>query len=64
MTRNRRWTLAKRPSGKLAEGDFALCEEELGRPQLRPGEVLVRNRMFAVAPTIRNWLKPDTGSYR
>jgi NADPH-dependent curcumin reductase CurA len=61
---NRRWTLARRPSGKLAASDFALVEELWTSPSLRPGEVLVRNRMFAVAPTIRNWLKPDAGSSR
>ena len=61
MTANRRWTLASRPAGKLAAGDFALVEETFTRPRLAAGEVLVRNRMFAVAPTIRNWLNRTRG---
>lgn len=64
MTNNRRWALAARPAGKLAESDLALLEQAWAPPELRPGEVLVRNQMFAVAPTVRNWLKPETGSYR
>lgn len=64
MTRNRRWALAARPAGQLAESDFALRDDELTRPELQPGEVFVRNRMFAVAPTIRNWLNASAGSNR
>jgi NADPH-dependent curcumin reductase CurA len=64
MIRNRRWTLAERPDGKLASTNFAMVEAEEAPPALGPGEVWVVNRMFAVAPTIRNWLKPAAGAYR
>lgn len=64
MTGNRRWTLARYPEGRLAESDFALLSEASGSAALQPGEVLVRNHMFAVAPTIRNWLRPVSISHR
>lgn len=56
MTINRRWTLARRPDGQVAVEDFAMVEAPFTAPALAEGEVLVRNRMFAIAPTIRNWL--------
>ncbi|MCX8477797.1 MAG: NADP-dependent oxidoreductase, partial [Sphingomonas sp.] len=56
MTVNRRWTLARRPAGQVSAEDFALVEKLFAAPELREGEILVRNRMFAIAPTIRNWL--------
>ncbi|MCL9998786.1 MAG: NADP-dependent oxidoreductase [Erythrobacter sp.] len=64
MTGSRRWTLARYPAGKLAESDFALLADGGEPPALQPGEVQVRNRMFAVAPTIRNWLRPASGWHR
>jgi len=64
MTINRRWTLARRPDGPVAVGDFALVKEAFDTPALDDGEILVRNRMFAIAPTIRNWLKPPGRSDR
>jgi len=64
MTANRRWTLANRPEGKIAVGDFALLDADEVERELAAGEVLVSNRLFAVAPTIRNWLKPPSGAYR
>jgi NADPH-dependent curcumin reductase CurA len=62
--RNRRWTLASRPEGSVAASDFAMVEEDMPAPALADGEVLVRNHMFAVAPTIRNWLNAPGESYR
>ncbi|MCW6532745.1 NADP-dependent oxidoreductase [Sphingomonas sp. MMSM20] len=64
MTVNRRWTLARRPMGRVATEDFALIEEPFDAPTLRNGELLVRNRVFAIAPTIRNWLNPPGRSDR
>ena len=64
MTVNRRWTLARRPMGRVAIEDFALIEEPFDAPTLRSGELLVRNRVFAIAPTIRNWLNPPGRSDR
>lgn len=56
MTINRRWTLARRPDGQVVAEDFAPVDAPFVAPALREGEILVRNRMFAIAPTIRNWL--------
>lgn len=64
MIHNRRWTLCSRPVGPVSAENFALVEEYCEEPQLAEGEVLVRNRMFAVAPTIRNWLNEPGKSYR
>lgn len=64
MTINRCWTLARRPDGSVAIGDFALVEAPFVAPALNHGEVLVRNRIFAIAPTIRNWLNPPGRSDR
>jgi NADPH-dependent curcumin reductase CurA len=64
MTINRRWTLARRPDGPVAVRDFALVEAPFDMPALSEGEILVRNRVFAIAPTIRNWLNPPGRSDR
>ena len=64
MTINRRWTLARRPDGPVAPADFALKEVEQEDRPLRPAEIIVRNHLFAVAPTLRNRLKPPAESHR
>jgi len=64
MTINRRWTLARRPVGPVGNENFALVEAPFVAPALNAGEVLVRNRVFAIAPTIRNWLNPPGRSDR
>jgi NADPH-dependent curcumin reductase CurA len=61
---NRRWTLARRPDGPVVVEDFALIEAPFAEPALKDGEILVRNRVFAIAPTIRNWLNPPGRSDR
>ena len=62
--RNRQWLLKRRPSGRLTAADFEYGEVEMPEPQLRPGQILVRNLMFAPAPTQRNWLNAPGRSYR
>jgi NADPH-dependent curcumin reductase CurA len=47
-TRNRRVTMASRPTGFPTEADFAIDESEVGEPG--PGEVLVRNLWVSVDP--------------
>lgn len=64
MIRNRRWTLRRRPDGPVSTDNFELLETEFPHPELADGEVLVRNHLFAVAPTIRNWLGGQGKSYR
>lgn len=57
-TTNRAWTLASRPQGHVRIDHFHLRTDPLDTTELSPGEIRVRNRVFAVAPTIRNWLNP------
>ncbi len=47
----------------MSAEDFAYREGALP-PALAPGELLVRNRIFSCAPTIRNWLNPPGRNYR
>lgn len=54
---NRQWLLARRPTGQLTAEDFAYREIPLVEPALRPGEILVRSRLFRFAPAMRNWMK-------
>jgi NADPH-dependent curcumin reductase CurA len=55
--RNRRWLLRRRPVGLFEPADLEYHEAEIPLASaLRPGEVLLRNRMFLCAPTIRNWM--------
>lgn len=61
---NRVWTLATRPQGRVAVDDFALVTDPLDLGELAEGQIRVRNRFFAVAPTIRNWLNPPERAYR
>jgi len=62
--RNRQWLLASRPQGHVKLSDFELAETEMPEPDLRPGEVLVRNLAFHLAPTMRNWINDPSRSYR
>ena len=60
--RNRQWRLARRPQGISQPEDFELVEDG-GMPDApREGEVLVNNRAFLCAPTIRNWMDPPGNS--
>jgi NADPH-dependent curcumin reductase CurA len=62
--KNRRWLLRSRPVRNVAAGDFELQPEPLQAPSLQPGQVLVRNRAFLCAPTLRNWLNEAGPSSR
>lgn len=61
---NRAWTLKRRPERGVSVNDFVLTVSPFTRPRLAAGEILVRNRLFAVAPTIRNGLNPPGRAYR
>jgi NADPH-dependent curcumin reductase CurA len=61
---NRAWTLASRPQGRVSVETFAMTTSPLTAPDLAAGEILVRNRLFAVAPTLRNSLNPPGRAYR
>jgi NADPH-dependent curcumin reductase CurA len=61
---NRQWVLASRPQGHAALSNFEFREVPLQEPELRDGQILVRNRVFSCAPTMRNWMNDSRRSYR
>lgn len=62
--RNRQWLLARRPSGSVDLDDFEFAEADMPEPELKPGEILVNNLAFHLAPTMRNWMNDSSRSYR
>jgi NADPH-dependent curcumin reductase CurA len=58
--RNRRYLIAKRPSGRVQRDDFDLVTEDV--PEISDGEALVRVEWISVDPTNRGWLN-DTPTY-
>ena len=56
-TTNRRWLLAARPSGMVAESDFVRRDEP--RPPVEAGQVLVRTLYVSVDPAMRGWMTED-----
>lgn len=57
---NRKWILARRPTGLIKESDFEWREETL--PQLGGKEILVRNIYLSLDPANRGWVR-DAKSY-
>lgn len=53
---NRQWRLASHPIGLIKESDFIWQEEEI--PDLRDGEVLIRNIYLSLDPANRGWINP------
>lgn len=62
MTVNRQWILARRPTGPCREEDFEYREVSAGAGELPPGHIRVRNSVFLCAPTMRNWMDPQSNS--
>jgi NADPH-dependent curcumin reductase CurA len=54
MTTLRRWVLKRRPQGEIQAGD--LDYETATIPELRDGEVLIRNVYLSLDPTNRIWM--------
>jgi len=52
MLHNRQWLLRSWPEGALSLDNFELREHDIPEPDLAPGQVLVRNLMFACAATM------------
>lgn len=63
-TVNRQWVLASRPQGRANLANFEFREIPFRVPDLEPGQILVRNRIFSCAPTMRNWMNDASRSYR
>lgn len=59
--RNRRCLLVRRPVGTPVAEDYAFDEVEV--PELRDGQVLVRNLILALDPAIRGWMNESRNSY-
>lgn len=57
---NRRWVLARRPLGELAEGDLLFRQDP--RPVPSDGEALIRNVYLSIDPTHRIWMS-DVDQY-
>jgi NADPH-dependent curcumin reductase CurA len=60
MPLNRRFTLARRPSGNLSADDFELVEEPT--PALEEGQFFLKNIYASLDPAMRGWLD-DVPSY-
>ena len=56
--KNRRWLLAKRPTGIVGREHFEWREEPV--PSIGEGEFLVRNRWLSCDPAQRTWMEIDT----
>lgn len=60
---NRQWLLRRRPKGALVAADLEYREIPAPDPaSLRPGELILRNRIFMCAPTMRNWMEAPGNS--
>ena len=55
---NRQWILRSRPVGALAENCFEWRETPV--PEVKDGEVLVRNLVLSFDPTQRGWMTMDS----
>ena len=56
--KNRRWLLARRPTGIVGREHFEWREEPV--PSIGAGEFLVRNRWLSCDPAQRTWMEIDT----
>lgn len=57
MLLDRQWVLARRPEGHISLDDFEYREVQLPEPELAPGEILVKSRVFRVVPAMRTMMK-------
>jgi NADPH-dependent curcumin reductase CurA len=57
---NHQWRLAARPEGRIKETDYKWVEEVV--PELREGQVLIRNLYLSLDPANRGWVREE-GSY-
>lgn len=54
MTQNRTVRLTRRPVGMARREDFTIADEPM--PQLKDGEILVRNAFVSLDPAMRGWM--------
>lgn len=60
--RNRQWILKTRPDGLPVQSDFEMQEGTVSETDLKDGEILVKNKLFLCAPTMRNWMSGQANS--
>jgi NADPH-dependent curcumin reductase CurA len=63
MSVNRQWLLVRRPQGMMALDDFKYQEAPFTPPDLKPGEVLVKNQYFSLVPAQRTWMNADSSYF-
>ena len=63
MSVNRQWLLVRRPQGMMSLDDFKYHETPFTPPELKPGEVLVRNTFFSLVPAQRTWMNADSAYF-
>ncbi len=61
QTKNRQWRLASHPIGLIKDSDYKWHEESI--PELKDGEVLVRNIYLSLDPANRGWINPATAPH-
>jgi NADPH-dependent curcumin reductase CurA len=54
---NRQWRIARRPVGRARAADFEWREDRVPVP--RPGQVLIRNELLSLDPTLRPWMRHE-----
>ena len=59
---NRQWRLARRPQGISQADDFEFVADGDMPGEPAKGQIIVNNRAFLCAPTIRNWMDPPGNS--
>lgn len=57
MLLDRQWLLARRPVGHVSLDDFEYREVEMADPELAPGEILLKSKIFRVVPAMRTTMK-------
>lgn len=64
MLHNRQWLLKSRPQGALTLDNFEFREQNIPEPDLKQGQILLRNLMFTCAATMRTWMNAPGQSNR
>jgi NADPH-dependent curcumin reductase CurA len=57
MQVNRQWRIARRPVGRARTADFEWREDRMPVP--RAGQVLIRNELLSLDPTLRPWMRHE-----
>ena len=61
QVKNRQWRLASHPKGLIKNSDYTWHDEPI--PDLKDGEVLVRNIYLSMDPANRGWINPASAPH-